>query len=204
MRIGRASWLVLGATFLWATQGVAAAGAKPPAAPPRTRDVIALHVGVTGEAYLGQPLADFLAHFPGAHTEPYAKQTDVIRVKVPKEGITAVAMGETPASMTVESIGFNFAEPYEGIDPGTRRTVEGIGGGSNVNELLETYGKPAESKPEKRGAAGSSGEERVRHVYRSADGAVTSSFVVEGSRVLRVVMTRSAAVDRFLLKRAPG
>jgi hypothetical protein len=170
---------------------------------PGKRDVIALHVGVPGEVYLGQPLADLLARFPGAKSEPFAQQTDVVHVQIPTEGISALAMGDTPAKMTVESIGFNFAEPYEGIPPGTWRTVEGIGGGSNVNELLQAYGKPADTKPEKRKAPAAGAPERVRHVYRSRDGAVTSYFVVDGSRVLRLAMSRNASIERYILKRAP-
>ena len=204
--------IVTAAIAMLAAGGLAAAAAaaKPetPKAPadaaPQVRDVIALHQGVPGEAYIGQPLAEFLARFPGARSEPFAKQANVVRVQVPGEGISILAMGETPANMTVESIGFNFSDVYEGVAPGKRRTLEGIGRGSTVNELLGTYGKPAQTTPEKRTPADKAGEERVRHIYRSADGAVTSYFVVEGSRVLRLAMSRTASLQRFLLKRDPG
>ena len=181
----------------------APAAPKPEAPKAQAKDVIALHKGVPGEVYLGQPLADFLAHFPGAKSEPFAKQIDVVRVQVPAQGISVLAMGETPAKMTVESIGFNFADAYEGVTAGKRRTVEGIGSGSSVNKLLEAYGKPAQTTTEKR-PAGSTQPERVRHLYRSADGTVTSYFVIEGSRVLRLAMNRGASLERFLLQRGPG
>ncbi|HEV8122377.1 MAG TPA: hypothetical protein VGQ67_15390 [Candidatus Polarisedimenticolia bacterium] len=200
----QAARLALAAAVL-AAASVAAAPGKPEAgASPATRDVIALHVGVPGEVYLGQPLAEFLAHFPGARSEPFAQQTDVVRVQVPSAGLSVLAMGDTPAKMTVESIGFNFSEPYEGIPPGTWRTVEGIGGGSNVNELLEAYGKPSDTSPEKHKGPAAGAPERIRHLYRSQDGAVTSYFVVEGSRVLRLAMSRTASIERYLIKRGQG
>jgi hypothetical protein len=205
MRRSRRSRVALLAIALACLAAVDGAAPKPETggtAP--LRDVIALHVGIPGEVYIGQPLAEFMARFPGARSEPFAQQTDVVRVQVPAEGISALAMGATPASMTVESIGFNFADAYEGVSPGKRRTVEGIGSGSNVNELLEIYGRPVQTTPEKRNPSAPAGQERVRHLYRSADGAVTSYFVVEGSRVLRLAMSRTASVERFLLRRGPG
>jgi hypothetical protein len=205
MRSSRRSRVALLAIALAGLAGVDGAAPKPEAGgTAATRDVIALHVGVPGEAYIGQPLAEFLAHFPGARSEPFAQQKDVVRVQVAAEGISALAMGNTPASMTVESIGFNFSDAYEGVSPGKRRTVEGIGSGSSVNELLEIYGRPVQTTPEKHHGSAPAGQERVRHLYRSADGAVTSYFVVEGSRVLRLAMSRTASIDRFLLKRGPG
>lgn len=185
-----------------------AAETPAPAKPGASVDVIQMHVGIPGTVWLGQSMTELLARFPDVQRLPFAKQPQVVRLQIPSEGISALAMGDTPASMTIESIGFNFAEPYEGVAPGKRRTVEGIGAGSNVNELLETYGKPAESGPEERrgtlapvppaGAPGGSG--RVRHLYRSADGSVATYFVVEGSRVLRMAMSRPASVERFVLK----
>jgi len=189
-----------------------AAGAADTAGPAKpgsaaSLDVIQLHVGIPGTVWLGASMPEILARFPDVKQLPFANQPYVIRLQVPSEGISALAMGDTPASMTIESIGFNFAEPYEGVQAGPWRTVEGIGAGSNVNELLEIYGKPAESGPEERrgmlapapgGAGGGSG--RVRHLYRSADGSVATYFVVEGSRVLRMAMSRPAAIERYILK----
>jgi len=182
----------------------AAGEAKPGTA---QQAVIQMQVGIPGAVWLGETLAELLARYPDAKQAPFANQPQVLRLSIPSEGISALAMGETPAAMTIESIGINFAEAYEGVPASTRRTVEGIGAGSNVNELLEIYGKPAESGPEDRrsqlmpapsGAAAPSG--RVRHIYRSADGTVTTYFVVEGSRVLRMAMNRPATIGRFILK----
>jgi|SRR6185436_1310472 len=184
-----------------------------PARPPEdaSLDVIQMHVGVPGTIWLGQTLVEVLARFPDVKKTPFANQPQVLQLQIPSEGISALAMGETPASMTVESIGFNFAEAYEGVQPGRRRTVEGIGPGSDVNELLATYGKPVETSseahrgalaPVKPGApAGkSAAPERIRHLYRSPDGSVTTYFVVEGSRVLRMAMSRPEAVGRWVLR----
>jgi hypothetical protein len=179
-------------------------------APAPARDVIQMHVGIPGTIWLGQTMVEVLARFPDVKRVPFANQPQVLQLQIPSEGISALAMGETPASMTVESIGFNFAEPYEGVQPGTRRTVEGIGQGSDVNQLLEAYGKPAESAPETHHGtlapvAPGSGKpgtapERIRHLYRSADGTIATYFIVEGSRVLRMAMSRPAAVGRYILK----
>jgi hypothetical protein len=172
-----------------------------------------MHVGIPGTIWLGQTLTEVLARFPDVKKIPFANQPQVVQLQLPDEGISALAMGETPASMTVESIGFNFSEAYEGVQPGRRRTVEGIGSGSNVNELLETYGKPAESGPEAHrgtiapvapGSPKPGTPERIRHLYRSADGQVTTYFIVDGTRVLRMAMSRPAAVQRFVLKPPAG
>lgn len=185
----------------------------PAPRPDPALDVIEMHVGIPGTIWLGQPLTEVLARFPDVKKLPFANQPQVLQLQLPTEGISALAMGETPASMTVESIGFNFAEPYEGVQPGHRRTVEGIGQGSNVNELLEAYGKPAESAPETRrgaiapvapGTPPSGAPERIRHLYRNADRSVTTYFIVDGTRVLRMAMSRPAAVGRFVLRPPAG
>jgi hypothetical protein len=172
-----------------------------------------MHVGIPGIIWLGEPLTEVLARFPDVKKIPFANQPQVVQLQVPEQGISALAMGQTPASMTVESIGFNFAEPYEGVPPGSNRTVEGIGAGSNVNELLEAYGKPAESSSEAHhgtiapvapGQGKTGPAERIRHLYRSEDGQVATYFIVEGSRVLRMAMSRPASVQRFVLKPPAG
>ena len=193
---------------LLAALGAAAATGADPAKPaaPAASETIRMHVGIPGALFLGEPMTEVLARFPDAKRLPFANQAQVIRVQIPSEGISALAMGDSPASMTIESIGFNFAEPYEGIPAGTRRTAEGIGAGSNVNELLETYGKPAESSPEDRRGLlapkpqGGAAPGRTRHLYRNADGSVTTYFVTEGSRVLRMAMSRPAMIERYIVK----
>jgi hypothetical protein len=186
--------------------GLVSAGAAPSTS--KSVETITVHVGVPGTVYIGQPLVDFIARFPGAEKTPFANQNDVVRLQVPAEGISALAMGRTPAVMTIESIGFNFEGTYEGVGPGPRRTAEGIGRGSTVNDLLGTYGKPAETVPEKRrgtlspGAQGAAAAgEPLRYLYRSEDGAVATYFVVDDTRVVRMAMSRLAAVQEHLMKR---
>jgi hypothetical protein len=173
---------------------------------PNTRsDAIVLHQGVPRVVFLGQPLAEFIAAFPSATRTPFAGQAEVVRLQVAGEGISALAMGLTPASMTIESIGFNFSGVYEGVEESKRRTAEGIGSGSTVNDLLGTYGRPAETSPEgRRGTlspqAQSDRNAPLRYLYRSPDATIATYFVVEGSRVLRMAMSRPAAVERWILK----
>src|SRR5262245_5764322 len=187
-----------------ATTPVAAATA-PAAVAPATAASIVLPEGVPGVVYLGQSLVDFMARFPSATTTPFAGQNEVVRLQVPQEGISALAMGLTPPAMTIESIGFNFSGTYEGVAAGTRRTREGIGPGSTVNELLETYGRPAEIAPEaRRGALSPSAPDRyapARYLYRSPDATIATYFVVEGSHVARMAMSHPASVERWIIKR---
>lgn len=185
------------------------AAEKAPTAPapaPANLAVIQIHVGVPGVVSIGQPLSQFLAKFPTARSVPVADQPNLVRIQVAPEGISCLAVGATPATMTLESIGFNFGPMYEGVGPGRRRTVEGIGTGSSVNELLGTYGRPAESTVERALDApppkpGDPAPERqVRHIYKSADGSVTTYFVVQGSDVVRMVIGRPAAIGKNLQK----
>ncbi len=206
---------------------VASAYAGPPASPPTTNkpasgiatpdtkaapknlDVIDRFVGIPGVLYLGQPLSAMLARFPGAVTSPFANQADVVRVQVPTEGISCLAMGATPASMTIESIGFTFAQPYEGVAAGRRRTREGIGAGTTVNEMLESYGRAADIKIERTkpqrgdGQAAPDPDALSQYLYRNEDGSVSTYFVVQGAGVLRMAMSHPAMVERFVLKRPP-
>jgi len=188
-----------------------AARPAPKPAPAAKPAAVVMNQGVPGVVFLGQPLAAFIAAFPSATTSPFAGQADVVRLQVAKEGISALAMGLTPASMTIESIGFNFAGVYEGVEASKRRTVEGIGAGSTVNELLEAYGRPAETAPEgRRGTLtpqtpAPDRQAPVRYLYRSADATIATYFIVDGVQVVRMAMSRPASVERWILKRAePG
>jgi hypothetical protein len=187
---------------------------------PNAEERIRMHAGVPGKAYLGQPLNDFLAHFPGAKSLPFAKQTDVLRLQVTGEGISALAMGATPGSMTIESIGFNFEGTYEGIGAGKRRTVEGIGPGSTINDMLGTYGKPAETASEKRhgtlapqhGAGGAAPAapdpadpaDPTRYIYHSPDGGTVTYFVVHDAKVVRMVLNRLGSIKKYLMDAPQG
>jgi len=182
----------------------APAPAKP--GPASKNAAIVLHQGIPRVVFLGQPLTEFVAAFPSASKTAYAGQSDVVRLQVTAEGISALAMGLTPATMTIESIGFNFAGEYEGVKTSTRRTTEGIGSGSTVNDLLGIYGRPAETSPESRHGMMSPQKTPdpngpVRYLYRSTDATITTYFVVEGSLVTRMAMSRPAAVERWILKR---
>jgi len=179
------------------------AAAKPAAAPSKS---IVLHEGVPGLVYLGQPLAEFVAKFPGATSMPFAGQSDVVRVQVPDQGISVLAMGVTPATMTVESIGFNWVGAYEGVRAGNRRTREDIGPGSNVNELLEAYGKPADIAQETHKGTlapqqAPGPDAMLRYLYRSADSTAATFFIVKGSQVMRMATSHPASVERYILKK---
>jgi hypothetical protein len=200
-------------TLLLALAMAAPTGAAP-AHPAKAEEPIKMHAGVPGQAYLGQPLAEFLAHFPAAKSMPFAKQNDVVRLQVANEGISALAMGATPAAMTIESIGFNFEGTYEGVVAGKRRTVEGIGPGSTINDMLGTYGKPAETASEKRhgGLAPKPGDaapapdpaDPTRFIYHSADGGTVTYFVVKDAMVVRMVMNRLASIKKYLMDAPQG
>jgi hypothetical protein len=182
------------------------AAAKPAAAPSKS---IVLHSGVPDLVYLGQPLTEFLAKFPGAASTPFAGQADVVRIQVPDQGISILAMGMTPASMTVESIGFNWVGMYEGVKSGNRRTSEGIGAGSTVNELLEAYGKPADIAQESRKGALATPkppgpDATLRYLYRSADATAATFFIVKGSQVMRMATSHPASVERYILRKGPA
>ena len=188
-----------------------ATGIATPAtkAAPKDLNVIDRFVGIPGVLYLGQPLSTVIARFPDALTTPFANQSDVVRVQVPAEGISCLAMGATPASMTVESIGFAFAQPYEGVAAGKRRTREGIGAGTTVNEMLESYGRAADITIEQPKTSRSDGrtapdpDALSRYLYRNEDGSVSTYFVVQGADILRMAMSHPAMVERYILKRPP-
>jgi len=186
-----------------------AAQTAPKDAAPKSLDVIDRFVGIPGMLYLGQPLSAMLARFPGAQTSPFSNQAEVVRVQVPAEGISCLAMGATPASMTIESIGFTFAQPYEGVAAGRRRTREGIGAGTTVNEMLEAYGRATDIKIERpksqRGDNQAAPDPAAlsQYLYRSEDGSVSTYFVVQGANVLRMAMSHPAMVERYILKRPP-
>lgn len=176
---------------------------RPVAVASAPTNVIRMHVGVPGLVYLGQPLSEFLGKFPAAQSTPVVGQIEVVRLQVAAEGISCLAMGKTPATMTLGSIGFNFGAPYEGVSPGKRRTVEGIGSGSTVNDLLGTYGRPAESSdnrtkgtPSLRRQPAEDPAAPVQHLYRSGDGSVTTYFVVVGHEVMRMAIGRPEMIEK--------
>ena len=170
--------------------------------------VIEMHVGIPGVAYIGQPLKDFVERFPQAKVTPFARQEDIVQVAVPDAGISCLAVGPTPGEMKVASVGFVLDETYMGAQAVGYRTREGIGQGSTVNDLLGTYGAPTEITGERatKPALGSprpkeDPNDPKKYQYASPDRSVKTYFVVQGSRVLRVVVNDLAPLDRHMVKR---
>lgn len=199
----RASLLVL-------SGAVAATSARVPPDPPAPEDpgaAIELHVGIPGVAYIGQSLDELRKRFPSAEVTPFAGQEDALVVKIAQAGISCYVVGRPPDAMRVASVGFNFDGTYQGAAESGFRTREGIGKGSTVNELLETYG-PAEisggrrsrSAPRRRSVREDPNALK-RYLYRNEEGSVTTYFMARGARVLRVVINHNAPLDRHILRR---
>lgn len=193
---------------------LACAAATPPRAAPsspeETSHTIVMHVGVPGVAYIGQPLKELLAKFPHAKQTPFAKQEDVVIVSIPDQGLSCYAVGPAPDSLTLASVGFNFDETYEGVQAGDYRTREGIGRGSTVNDLLGTYGPPetvaGERSPSsalRRSSPPGDRDGPKKYTYASPDGKVKTYIVVEGYRVMRLVVNDLAPLKQYLLKTPP-
>ena len=190
--------------------GAGAPASRPLAIPgPDAAHTIEIHVGVAGVAYIGQPLGDLVRRFPSAQVEPFAKQEDAAMVKIPESGISCYAVGDDPRDLRVASVGFNFEETYQGVSEAGYRTNKGIGKGSTVNDLLEAYG-PAEiggerSQPPalRRRSPPEDPNAPRKYQYASPDGSVKTYFVVEGARVLRVVINHLAPLDKHILKNRP-
>jgi len=188
----------------------AGSGAAPPAAQrPDATHTIEIHVGVAGVAYIGQPLGDLVHRFPAAQVEAFAKQADAAVVRIPDAGISCYVVGDDPKDLRVASVGFNFEETYQGVSEAGYRTSKGIGKGSTVNDLLEAYG-PAEilgdrAQPPalRRHAPPEDPNAPRKYQYASPDASVKTYFVVEGARVLRVVINHLAPLDKHILKNRP-
>ncbi|HEU4403229.1 MAG TPA: hypothetical protein VFT43_14125 [Candidatus Polarisedimenticolia bacterium] len=173
--------------------------------------VIEDHVGIPGVVYVGQPLKELLAMFPGAKVTPFAQQEDAVTVQIPEAGISCLVVGPTPDDFKVASAGFSFEPTFGGGGTNNRfRTSKGIGAGSTVNDLLEAYGKPSEVTGEratnpalKRKQSAEDPNAPKKYLYPSPDGGITTYFLVRGYRVLRVVINQVEPLDRHILKRRP-
>ena len=169
---------------------------------------IELHVGVPGLAYIGQPLQDFRTKFPKAEVAPFSGQEDAMSVKAGDAGISCIAVGG-PGDLKLASVGFNLEGSYEGLAEGDYRTRQGIGKGSTVNDLLGAYGKPVDILGERpRGALrrprpGGDASARQKYLYANADGSVRTYFLVENSRVTRVVVNDLGPLDQHIVKASP-
>jgi len=188
----------------------AASAPKAPATKPSGSRLIDIHIGIPGRAYLGQTLQNLRSQFPTADVTPFAGQEDAFVAAIPEEGISCYVVGPSPDELKVASVGFNFDQSYMGAKEGDFRTREGIGKGSTVNDLLGTYGRPAEISGERsgkpllrRGAQNDDPDAPKKYQYASADGATKSYFVVQYDRVLRVVINDLAPLNRHLLKHPP-
>lgn len=184
--------------------GLGRPAAAPPAATPRT---IEMHVGVPGWAALGVPHKELIDRFPGAEVTAFSGQDDALTVKIPGAGISCMVVGATPGELKVASLGFNLDGEYEGIPEGSFRTDRGVGKGSTVNDLLEAYGQPAEvvadraaRRSQRRQPDFDEAALPQLYQYRSADGAVTTSFVVQRHRVVRVVINALEPLKQHLLR----
>jgi len=161
-----------------------------------------MHVGIPGVAYLGQPVKELLAKFPGAKTLPFAKQQDVVIVSIPDQGISCYAVEAGPDSFKVASVGFNLDAAYQGVQEGNYRTREGIGKGSTVNDILGVYGQP-ETIAGDRGTAQGLRDASKKYTYKSPDGKVKTYLVIEGYRVVRLVVNDLEPLNEHVLKTPP-
>ncbi len=172
--------------------------------------LISIHVGIPGFVYLGQPFKELTARFPKATVTPFAGQDDALVVAAPEEGLSCYVVGPSRDALKVASIGFNFDQTYLGAKEGAFRTREGIGKGSTINDLLGTYGRPAEiggehtTNPKMRRTPQKDDPDAPKNYYYvGTDGATKTYFVVQYDRVLRVVVYDIAPLERHLLKRPP-
>jgi hypothetical protein len=168
---------------------------------------IEMHLGVPGLAYLGQPLEEFEKRFPSARRTPFAGQENVLVVRVLEAGISCYVVGETPGQFSVASVGFNFEEIDEGVGESGLRTIEGIGKGSTVNDVLGTYGLAEitgarrSNSTSQRQPAQTDPNAPMKYLYPREDGKVTTYFLARGARVVRVVINDVPLLDRSVMKR---
>jgi hypothetical protein len=172
---------------------------------------VEMHVGIPGVAFIGQTLADFKKAFPAAEVKPFAKQNDAAVVTAAEAGISCIVVGPSPDALRVASVGFIFDGAYQGSREGGYRTREGIGKGSTVNDLLERYGKPAQVTGDRGTTPALTTPGKIentsggkKYQYASPDRKIKTYFVVEGSRITRVVINEIESLDTHLLKRAPA
>lgn len=201
--------VLLAAGLAGAATGAAPEPAAPaPEAAPR---VIEAHVGVPGYVTLGMAHKDLVARFPGAEVNPFAGQADAFTVRIAGEGLSCMVLGASPDDLAVASIGFNLDGDYQGVPEGNFRTDRGIGKGSTVNDLLAAYGKPAEIVHDRAARRALRRRPDFReedlpqlYQYRNDDQTVTTSFVVQGHRVVRVVINALEPLRRHVVRGKPA
>ena len=172
------------------------------------RDTIEMHVGIPGLVYIGQSLADLKSRFSEIERTPFAGDEKVSIVRIMDWGLSCLVAGDSQDSMQVISVGFNFEGTYEGVGESGYRTIEGIGKGSTVNDLLGTYGRaeitgegPKNSLRLRRPSVPPDPSEPKKYLFASDDGSVKTYFQSEGALVVRMVINHLALIDRYILKR---
>ena len=194
-----------GAALIGAALAIVCTGAdeRAAAAAPTT---VRLHVGVPDRVFIGQPRDLLLKAFPGAESSPFAGQKDAITVRSKDGGISCVLTGTSDEDFRVASVGFNLEGIYEGIGEGEWRTEADIGKGSTVNDLLAAYGQPADiidKGARRRPGSRPAPDTPKLYQYRNDDGTVSTSFVVQSNRVVRIVVNHLEPLERHLLRRSP-
>lgn len=186
-----------------------AAGApdKAPAPKPQKGQPpqIEMHVGVPSLVYIGQSLPEVLKKFPRAQVLPFSKQEDVKIVKMAEEGISCLAVGDG-GDLKVASIGFNVDGAHEGILESKYRTRQGIGKGSTVNDVLETYGQPVDilgekpKSPLQRKPEPDDPSVPKMYQYANEDGSVKTYFLIVNHMVKRIVVNQLGPLDEHIVK----
>jgi len=197
-----------GAALIGATLAIVCVGGderteRAAAAAPVT---VRLHVGVPDRVFIGQPRDLLLKAFPGAESSPFAGQKDAITVRSKDAGISCVLTGTSDEDFRVASVGFNLEGTYEGIGEGEWRTEAGIGKGSTVNDLLAAHGQPADiidKGARRRPGSRPAPDTPKLYQYRNDDGTISTSFVVQSNRVVRIVVNHLGPLERHLLRRSP-
>jgi hypothetical protein len=166
---------------------------------------IEMHVGIPAFVYIGQSLPEVLKKFPRAQVLPFSGQEDAKVVKIAEEGISCVAVGD-PGDLKLASVGFNLDGAHEGIVEGKFRTRQGIGKGSTVNDVLETYGQPVEILGEqprsglKRTPAPEDPSVPKMYQYANEDGSIKTYFLIVDHLVKRIVVNHLAPLDQHIVK----
>ncbi|MEE9292453.1 MAG: hypothetical protein V3U83_05940 [Acidobacteriota bacterium] len=172
------------------------------------RDTIEMHVGIPGLVYVGQSLAELKTRFSEIESSNFAGDEKVRIVRIVDRGVSCFVAGDSEEAMQVISVGFNFEGTYEGVGESGYRTIEGIGKGSTVNDLLGIYGRAEitsagqKSFMQRRKAnARPDPNEPKKYLFASDDGRVKTYFQSEGAQVVRMVINHLALIDQYILKR---
>lgn len=172
------------------------------------QDAIEMHVGIPDLVYIGQSLTELKTRFSEIEITPFAGDDNVGIVRIMDKGVSCFVAGSSEDAKVVISVGFNFEGTYEGVGESGFRTIEGIGKGSTVNDLLGTYGRaeitgegPKNPLRLRRPNAPQDPNGPKKYLFASDDGSVKTYFQSEGALVVRMVINHIDLIDRYLLKR---